>query len=368
MKNIIITTAFLLLAVLGEVQAQQTEQRQPLSRQQQLKRQRQQQEWERLTPEQRQKATLHRQRIRTPNDPNNPYNTKLTPLTDLGKKTYQGEQGGLYPGGRNVRPKSATQAGITIAKTIRPLNKAGKPDAEHGKIVWLSIGMSNTFMETKAFIDLVKDRPEINPCIKFINGGFGSMAIDQINNPDTAYWDNIVKQRLIPQGLSPEQVQVIWFKTAQSGPEDRDSTFMNYIPALADKYISVIRIIRQKFPNVKQIYLSPRIYAGYAKYRLSPEPFAWYTGWAIKRVIEMQLNGDSRLRYDGQASESPWLSWGPYLWANGSNPNSDGLRWDKDDLGPDGTHPSPTGSRKVADMLLEFFSNDPASAPWFLKQ
>src|SRR5688572_16649392 len=30
--------------------------------------------------------------------------TGLTPLPDLGGKTYQGEQGGLYPGGANVPP------------------------------------------------------------------------------------------------------------------------------------------------------------------------------------------------------------------------------------------------------------------------
>jgi hypothetical protein len=44
---------------------------------------------------------------------------------------------------------------------------------------------------------------------------------------------------------------------------------------------------------------------------------------------------------------------------------SDGLVWERADLGPDGTHPSESGRRKVAGLLLRFFAEDPSAAPWF---
>ena len=64
--------------------------------------------------------------------------------------------------------------------------------------------------------------------------------------------------------------------------------------------------------------------------------------------------------------KAPWLSWGPYLWANGKTKRTDGLFWTEDDLSSDGTHPSPTGRRKVAEQLLHFFKNDLTAKPWFL--
>ena len=63
---------------------------------------------------------------------------------------------------------------------------------------------------------------------------------------------------------------------------------------------------------------------------------------------------------------SPWLAWGPYLWANGTNKRDDGLFYERDDLGGDGTHPSATGARKVAKQLLEFFKTDATAKSWFV--
>jgi lysophospholipase L1-like esterase len=37
----------------------------------------------------------------------------------------------------------------------------------------------------------------------------------------------------------------------------------------------------------------------------------------------------------------------------------------REDLGPDGTHPSESGRRKVAAQLLDFLKTDPTSKPWF---
>jgi hypothetical protein len=52
--------------------------------------------------------------------------------------------------------------------------------------------------------------------------------------------------------------------------------------------------------------------------------------------------------------------WGPYLWADGTTPRkSDGLIYESKDVDIDGTHPSESGRKKVAELLLRFFQTDP---------
>ena len=66
---------------------------------------------------------------------------------------------------------------------------------------------------------------------------------------------------------------------------------------------------------------------------------------------------------------APWTVWGPYLWADGLKGRNDGLLvWGREDLGPDGTHPSMLGREKVARLLMNFLKTDPTSRTWFVKQ
>jgi PKD domain len=61
------------------------------------------------------------------------------------------------------------------------------------------------------------------------------------------------------------------------------------------------------------------------------------------------------------------LCWGPYLWADGTIPRSDGLTYLCSDVIPeDYTHPSDSGKAKVASELLAFFKADPTATSWFL--
>ncbi|MBI3875093.1 MAG: hypothetical protein HY300_03850, partial [Verrucomicrobia bacterium] len=69
----------------------------------------------------------------------------LVPLEEL-KGAYKGEDGGLYGGGRNTPPDAHFAAYRKESEKIRPLDDDGKP-SEDGKIVLLSLGMSNTTME-----------------------------------------------------------------------------------------------------------------------------------------------------------------------------------------------------------------------------
>src|SRR5262249_38711764 len=74
----------------------------------------------------------------------------LKPLTELGAKESQGSPGGLYPGGKNERPLAHNTAGLALAKEVGPVGADGKP-APDGKIVLLSIGMSNTGQASAGF-------------------------------------------------------------------------------------------------------------------------------------------------------------------------------------------------------------------------
>src|SRR5439155_26555370 len=93
------------------------------------------------------------------------------------------------------------------------------------------------------------------------------------------------------------------------------------------------------------------------------------SGFSVKWLIEKQINGN--LNYDTNKGPAvvPWLSWGPYLWADGTAPRGDGFTWLDSDLQNDCTHPSDTGGvPKVARELLAFFKTDPTTTSWFLKK
>src|SRR5262249_55228960 len=112
-----------------------------------------------------------------------------------------------------------------------------------------------------------------------------------------------------------------------------------------------------------------RTYGGYARTPLNPEPYAYESGFAVRWLIEQQLKGEAALNYDAKKGpvRAPWLSWGPYLWANGSTPRTDGFHYEERDLAQDGTHLSPSGQEKVGRLMLRFFQNDATTRPWFVR-
>ena len=293
------------------------------------------------------------------------WQTGLVPLTALGAGTYQGYQGGLYPGGSNTRPAAHDAAGLAIANAIAPLDTFGTADP-NGRIVFISIGMSNTTQEFSTFVSAVDNDAYKDPSVLVIDCAKGGQTASIIKNPAAAYWDT-VRTRLRGRGSSPLQVQVAWIKEANAGPT---TGFPAATITLMKDLGSVVRTLKDQFPNVKIAYLSSRIYAGYATTPLNPEPYAYESGFAVKWLIEGQIAGADTLEYDaGQgAVEAPWLAWGPYLWADGLNPRpGDGLAWVCSDFAPnDGTHPA-TGARiKVTDMLLAFVHQDATAQLWYV--
>ena len=128
------------------------------------------------------------------------------------------------------------------------------------------------------------------------------------------------------RGSSPLQPQVVWLKEARTQPTEG---FPAAAESLSRDLGTVVRLIHQKLPSVKAIYLTSRIYAGYASTALNPEPYAYEAGFAVKWLIESQIAGVDSLNFDPDsgAVEAPWLSWGPYLWSDGLEGRSDGFTW-----------------------------------------
>jgi hypothetical protein len=295
--------------------------------------------------------------------------SKLKPLTEMGDQKYQGYEGGLYPGGRNERPAAHEKAGLELARKVQPLDAKGKPAAD-GKIVLLSVGMSNTSQASESFARLLRKEENINPRLVFVNGAQGGMTAQAIRNPEDKgsgrkYWTT-VDERLEKAGVTPAQVQVIWIKQANARPTQG---FPAYARALEADLARIVQVLPGRFPNVRLVYLSSRTYGGYANTPLNPEPYAFESGLSVKWLIEKQIQGDPALVYTDEkgARKAPWLSWGPYLWANGETPRKDGFSYRESDFGGDGTHPSPAGQEKVGRELLRFFLNDSTTRPWFVR-
>ena len=87
--------------------------------------------------------------------------TGKVPLTDLGTGSYQGFPGGLYPAGLNTMPASHAAAGLQQAQAVQPLDAAGQPNAA-GRIVLVSIGMSNTTQEFSTWVPISNADPQRN--------------------------------------------------------------------------------------------------------------------------------------------------------------------------------------------------------------
>jgi hypothetical protein len=314
----------------------------------------------------------------------------LVALTDMGPSDeYHGKQGGLYPGASNARPAAHEHAGLELARQIRPLDQDGKPAAD-GKIVLCTIGFSNTSQCSQGFIEAARGDRELNPQVVLVNGAQGGRSAFMIKNADdgslgTAYWKVWVTERLRTAGVTAAQVQAVWLKETEAaiGPAMLESLgvkeydvptrqpFPKSSQALLDDLRMIVQILPKQFPNVKLCYVSSRSYGGWALREGNREPFSYETGYAVKWLIEEQLRGDALLNFDPQQGEvnAPWLSWGPYWWANGDRPRKDGFAFAYDDFREnDRMHHSAQGVQKLGSQLLQFFKTDATARDWFVKQ
>ncbi len=291
----------------------------------------------------------------------------LVPLTQLPEGEYRGFRGGLYPEGKNTRPQEHEEAGLARARHVRPLDVDGRPDPQ-GVIVLLSLGMSNTSQLSEGFASKMLPG-KINPRARFVNGAQGGMTASVIQHAGegrgATFW-RTVDDRLQRHGLTRAQVQAVWIKQADADPREG---FPDYARRLEREQLRILELVHDRFPNCGLAYLSSRTYGGYATTTLNPEPYAYESGFAVKWLVERQIAGDRSLNFDAARGDVrvPWISWGPYLWANGADPRADGFASLREDFREDdGTHHSAAGARKVGGLVLDFFMTDSTTRPWFL--
>jgi hypothetical protein len=188
--------------------------------------------------------------------------------------------------------------------------------------------------------------------VTLVNGAFPNFDAQlMVRNPAT--YRRIVDTDLADAGVTADQVQAVWLYEAIANEHEPFPADAN---RLERDLGAIIAMLTAHFPNLRLVYLSSREYGGYAVSSLNPEPYAYDSGFAVKWTVAARM-ADSRAR--------PWVAWGPYTWADGTRPRSDGLTWTCADVEPDGTHPSLRGVEKLGRMLLSFFTNDPTARPWF---
>ena len=313
-----------------------------------------------------------------------------TPLTDMGTALYLGAFPGMLYQGSNVSPSDHAADGIGFAAKIRPLDTRGNP-ASAGKIVVIAIGMSNWTMamcggqpcNSGTFVPTISAAPNFNPRVAIVDCA--------VSGAVTKYWTSDAAQRpystglytncrklLAKLGYTEAQVQAILWKDVNADPTvSLDSTSVcspaSAVDVCRHEYLfgQLARYVRKRYRHLQQMFVHSRIYAGYATIKLNPEPYVYEYGFGNKWAIWAQINqmrgsGIDPTAGDLSYSAAPWIDWGPYFWASGATPRSDGLTWLPADFDGDGTHPSASGIRKVVDMMVPFYLNSPMT-PWMRK-
>jgi hypothetical protein len=316
-----------------------------------------------------------------------------TPLNDLGKGLYLGRfEGGLYEHGSNNVPPDHDATGKKFASRVAPIQ---------GKIVVLAIGMSNAMDEFGIFLHMNQSNPRLSSHVVLVNGAFGGIGACAYTVPHGSPhdacggnapnpYDWALNNRLSKAEVTEDQVQVLWIKEA-NGMSAQVPWPPSLPDAKADAYAyekslgGILRAARVRYPNVKLAFLSSRIYGGYDQNSKNHEPYAYEYGFSVKWAIQSQIDQNERGRPASETtgdlsySVAPWIAWGPYIWADGPSPRSDGLVWcngsetpnppcnGASDFSSDALHPNPIGQMKVAKMLWTFFSTCTYTKGWFLR-
>lgn len=313
---------------------------------------------------------------------------ELVPLNDLGKGDYRwGYIGGLYDNGTNAMDADHLAAGMQFASRIQPLDINGHPSPT-GKIVFLGAGFDETSRimcgpnlttdcNAGALMTMAATDARVNhDSLVILNGARDNFVPDSWEWPWRATYNYIKSDVLGPAGVSEQQVQAVWLEMATAYPQDPPLP-IQYADAYRLKaYVAAaLHVMKQRYPNLQIVYMSSRVYGGYSTSNWSPEPYAYENGLTVRWIVvgqQLMMRDpwpywDTRIgdiRYDN--GSAPWVAWGPYLWANGATPRSDGLTWQRSDFEANGETLTAGGAHKAASLLFDFLLHEPTAASWFL--
>ena len=206
------------------------------------------------------------------------------------------------PAGRECTAASKQTAALAMAAQIQPLDANGNPNAATGKIVMISVGMSNTTQEfASAGTGISRRAPTpTRPRIRSSSSSTARRAARMRppgSIPSAPTWTT-VNNRLSAAGVTPSRC-----RSAGSNKPSRGLNNLGAFPAhaqtLQNDLAIIARNLKTRFPNIKICYFASRTraYTNVAT-SLNPEPFAYEGGFSAKWLIEDQIAGRGNLNWD----------------------------------------------------------------------
>ena len=190
----------------------------------------------------------------------------------------------------------------------------------------MSIGHSITLEVSRSaereWLPTVANR---NPDMVMVSGALAGVNADSWADPEHPQWQ-VVIDRLNHVEKTPEDVQVVWLKTALNDSKlDYNARLLGYME-------QILVNIRAHYPNVKIVYMSPHV----RRYTFSPtvpsgEPEGYWTGAAIQEFVARHAT-----------DAGPAVTYGAYPWSD------DPAVWQSTDYQLDRLHLSMRAKAKPA--------------------
>jgi len=217
-------------------------------------------------------------------------------------ENYLTFQGGLYENSGDTVPADHNTAGLAAAAAIQPLDTNGNPSAS-GKIVFVAVGRSTVVDEFAVFVNQAATNSGVNHAtLSIVNGALtGAMPCvwSVTSGPPSCdptlgnQYDRVRDVVLAPLGLTEKQVQAAWIEEYNGDPAADGfqslcdptvagcSNNVSHTEALRyeQQLGSILRAAKTRWPNLRQVFHSSRIYGGYATTNHSSEPYPYEYGF-----------------------------------------------------------------------------------------
>lgn len=246
-----------------------------------------------------------------------------------------------------TRTPAQLAAGLEAASRITPRALNGNP-AENGKVVFLSVGMSNTSNVWNGFRSAMNQAGTAPSTLKWVDATKGGAGAPQWADPTCDCWTDL-DAKLVKQNVSAKQVQAIFLMLVTPHPWQSPSV---NAARYAQDVESILNQLEAQFPNLQIVYLAGNYYGGYdTNQDKTPEPHGY---WENRELQGIQ---DSHAGVWVSAATS-------MLWTDGATPRWDGLTLLCSDTTDGGVHLNATGKAKMGGWLYDSLMSDPTTLGW----